>query len=133
MLKHRVSDIGAELTSGDEGVCGCFERAEARAHDEHGAHETAKGALDARGPEHEGADAIDDEAGHEGDSVAVFADNPPCVGQWSEEIRSKISPRKASALSLRDTECGLEVRVQDIQETIGEAPEEEEDRDKDDG
>lgn len=65
---------------GDEGVRRGLEGGEAGADDEHGAAEAAKGAFDCRRPEHEGADAVDAQAGDEGPAVAEAADDPAGVG-----------------------------------------------------
>ena len=65
---------------GDEGVGRRFKGGEAGADDEHGAAEAAKGAFNGRGPKHEGADAVNAEAGDECPSVAKAANYPAGVG-----------------------------------------------------
>lgn len=65
--------------------------------------------------------------GHEGDAESESAKNPSGDGERAEEVGAEVSCRKAGGLGGGDIEVGLEVRVQNIEETVGEAPEKEQD------
>ena len=118
---------------GDEGVCGGFESGEAGADDEEGAAEAGEGAVHGRGPEHEGADAVDGEARHEGVAVAPFADDVAGVGWGTDQVGAEVGALEAAGFGGGDIEGVLEFGVEDVEEAVGETPEEEEDGDEDDG
>lgn len=71
------------------------------------------------------ADEWTELTGHEGNAETVMPQNPAGDGQWAEEVGAEVGGRQAGCLAGSDVKVGLEVRVQDVEETVGEAPEEE--------
>ena len=120
-------------TGGDERIGRGFEGGETGADDEEGAAEAAEGSIDGRRPEHQGSDTVDTEAGDEGPSVAESADNPAGVGEGTDEIGAEVSTLQTTSLGRGDVEGVLELGVEDVEEAVGKAPEEEEDGDEGDG
>ena len=134
-LREFEAEFGvARGTAGrDEGVRGRFERREARADDEQGPAEAAEGALQRRRPEHEGSDPVDAQACDEGPSVAEFADEESRVRGRADEVGAEVGALEAAGAGGGDVEGCLEFGVEDVQEAVGEAPEEEQDGHEGDG
>ena len=121
---ERLAQLKAKLgqarrpAGGDERVSGDLEGGEARADDEEGAAEAAEGAVDGAGPEHEGADGVDQEAEDEGPAVAEAADDPAAVCRWSNEVRPKVRALQTTCFGGGDIEGGLKFRVKDVEKAV---------------
>ena len=124
-LKTELSPLGGTADS-DVGVGGCLKSRQTRANNEHGAAEATEASLDSGRPEHEGTNAVDAETKHEGVAVTELAEEPTRVGERTNEVGTEIGSLKTRRLSLGDVQCNLEARVEDIEKTVGETPEEEE-------
>lgn len=114
-------------------VGGGLESGQTRADDEHRTAEATKASLNSGGPEHEGTDAVDAETEHEGVAVSEFAKEPTRVCERADEVGTEVGSLETRRLSLGDVQCDLEARVEDIEKTVGETPEEEEECDHGDG
>lgn len=87
---------------GHEGVRGRLQRAQARADDDRGAAEAAKGAVEPGGPHAQGADAVEDQAQHEGGLVAIMAERPVGEAERGEGVGAGI------LVSLQASKDGVE-------------------------
>ena len=106
------------------------------ANNEHGTAETTEASLDSGWPEHKSSDAVDSETEHEGVAVAELAQEPSRVCEGTDEVGTEVGGLETRRLSLSDVQGNLEARVENIEKTVGEAPEEEEEcnhGDRDDG
>ena len=63
---------------------------EAAPDDERRAAEAAEALLERRGPHHEGADAVEDEAHDEGRAVAVVPEHPVAVAERGEGVGAEV-------------------------------------------
>ncbi|KFY31454.1 hypothetical protein V493_01094 [Pseudogymnoascus sp. VKM F-4281 (FW-2241)] len=132
---HRLREIKAYLrvprrpTDSQERIRRRLERRQPCANDEHTPAEAAEGAFHARGPEEETSDSEDEEAAHEGDAEAVAAQDPAGEGERAEEVGAEVGGGEAGGFGGGDGELLLEMAVEDVEEAVGEAPEEEEDCD----
>ena len=136
---ERLRELETELrqawgtASSDERVGRGLEGGQSGADDEKRAAEAGEGAVDGRGPEHEGTDAVDAETSDEGPSVAELADDPARVGGGADQVGTEVSTLETTSFGRGNVEGRLKLGVQDVEETVGEAPEKEEDGDEDDG
>lgn len=72
-------------------------------------------------PEHESADGVEGES--EVDSLLVAeARNDDSDDGREDDVSAEVGDLEESGLELGDAEEGLEVLVQDIEETVGESP-----------
>ncbi|KFY90217.1 hypothetical protein V500_05234 [Pseudogymnoascus sp. VKM F-4518 (FW-2643)] len=132
---HRLRQIQPNLriprrpTNRQERICSRLQRRKPGADDEHTAAEAAERAFHAGGPEEQAADGEDGEAAHEGDAEAVAAENPAGGGEVAEEVGAKLGSGEAGGFGGGDVELLLEMAVEDVEEAVGVAPEEEEDCD----
>jgi hypothetical protein len=78
------------------------------------------------GPEQQAPDAQNDQTAHEGNAESIAAQDPARDGEGAEEISAKVGSRETGALGISNFEKIDKVVVQDVQETVGEAPEKEE-------
>jgi len=115
---------------GDIWVGRRLERGQTGANNEEGAAETSKGRVFGGRPEHQRTNAVDAEAGDEGPPITPISDDPSGIRQRADEVGTKVSSLKTTSFGGRDVQCGLKFGVQDIEETIGETPQEEEDGDQ---
>jgi hypothetical protein len=134
-LETEFGPLGRTADS-NVGVGRGLESRQTRADNEHGTAETTEASLDSGWPEHKSSDAVDSETEHEGVAVAKLAQKPSRVCERSDEVGTEVGGLKTGRLSLSDVQGNLEARVENIEKTVGEAPEEEEEcnhGDRDDG
>lgn len=130
-LKTELGESG-RTASGDEWVGGGLEGGETASDDEEGATEATEGLIDGGRPEHESTDGVDEETKDEGPSVAELSYEPTGVCKRSDEVGPEVGTLETTSLGGCDVESSLELGVQDIEETVGETPHEEEDGDQGD-
>jgi len=131
-LETELSPLGGTANR-NVGVGGGFQRRQARADNEHGATETTEASLDSGRPEHKSPHAVDPQSEHESVAVAESAQEPSGVGKRTDEVGTEVGGLKTGRLSLSDVQSNLEAGVEDIEKTIGETPEEEEECDHGNG
>lgn len=119
--------------SSDEGVRTSLERRQTGTDNEERATETAEGSVDGRRPEHQGTDTVDAQAGNEGPPVTELSHDPTGVGERADEVGTEVGTLQTTGFRGSNVEGGLELGVQNIEETVGETPEEEEDSDQGNG
>lgn len=126
----------------DDGVrVGCrFQRRETTGNNGSAGAETTKasGSIAGRGevsgrPEEHGADRVECQAHEDGDLVALSLQDFCCDGREGQVTETKVHNLESSTLQLGDAEHRLEVLVKHIEQSVGEAPEEEERGDEEDG
>lgn len=81
-------------------------------------------------PEHDGTDGVEREAHQDCDLVTLPFQDLSSHGRVEEVATPKVHDLKACRLELGYAQYSLEVLVEDIEETVGETPEEEEGDDK---
>ena len=89
-------------TGSDERVCRRFQRGKTAANDEERAAKAAKGAIDSRWPEHEGANAVNTETCDECPSVSKFADDEAGVGGGTDQVCTKVGTLQSAGFGCRD-------------------------------
>jgi hypothetical protein len=94
---------------------------------EHAAAESTKGLVETRWPEQQATNRENGKTSHEGDTETKSSKNPTRDCRWANEVSAKIGRRETSSHGRINGKSFLEVRVQNIEETVGEAPKEEKD------
>lgn len=84
-------------------------------------------------PEHDGTDGVESETHEDSDLVALALEHLSSDRREEQVTATEVHDLKTSGFEFGDAEDGLEVLVQDIEQTVGEAPEEEERGDEEDG
>lgn len=98
---------------------------ESHSHDKHGSAEASEALLDTRGPEQQAANGEHGQACHEGNAETVASQDPARDGQGAQKIGTKVRGGQARGHGGGNIEKVLKVGVEGIEETIGEAPKEE--------
>jgi hypothetical protein len=123
----------------DVRVCSDFERGETASDDGGADDETAKDALLVGGgdrelcdgPEENGAERVEAETHDDGELVSPALQHFTGDGGVGKVTDTEVGDLKTGGLELGDTEDILEVLVKDVEETVGETPQEEEGGDED--
>lgn len=106
-----------------------LQRTEARADDKGGTTEAAKGAIYTGRPHHQGANAIETQAEDEDGLVTPVPEYPVGIAQAGQGVSTKIGGLETRRPGPSNAQSVLEVLIEGIEETIGKAPEEEENGD----
>jgi len=131
-LRELKTELGQSwrTASGNIWVGGGLEGGQTGANNEERAAKATKGRVFGGGPEHQRTNAVDAEASDEGPSITPISDDPSGIRQWANEVGTEVSSLKTTSFGGCDVQCGLKFCVQDIEETVGETPQEEEDGDQ---
>ena len=116
----------------DERIGGGFEEGEAAGDDEEGEEEETVTAGDGGGPEEEGTRGVEQKSDDETGFVAG-ALHHECGGDGEEEVAHIESGLHEAGLKAGDGERLHEMADEDVVEIVGNAPEEEEGGDEDEG
>jgi hypothetical protein len=142
---ERLGELQSEVGDVDWGhgrdvrVCSDFERGETASDDGGADDETAKDALLVGGgdrelydgPEENGAERVEAETHDDGELVSPALQHFTGDGGVGKVTDTEVGDLKTGGLELGDTEDILEVLVKDVEETVGETPQEEEGGDED--
>jgi hypothetical protein len=137
-LQSEVGDV-VRGHGGDVGVCGDLECSETASDDGGAGDKAAENALLVGrangelcdGPEEDGPERVEAETHDDGELVSAALQHFTGDGGVGKVTDTEVGDLETGGLELGDTEDILEVLVQDVEETVGETPQEEEGGDED--